>query len=70
MSSFGTPFWDSPVDKPPVMEKIPYRIKSSVVGEKWTQINGIWRAKSHGGHAVEPADPKAVQIIENLYGEK
>lgn len=61
---------DASAERPPVMEKMPYRIKSDVVGAKWKQINGIWRAKSHGGYALEPADPKAVQIIENLFGEK
>ena len=28
------------------------------------------RGLSMGEYAVQPADPKAVEIIENLYGEK
>ena len=67
---------DAPNGKPPVIEKLPIRMKSSVKGEKWKLIDGIWRARTAysalkwGEYAVEPADPKAVQIIENLYGEK
>lgn len=61
---------DAPTEKPPVMEKMPCRIKSGVLGGTWKQINGIWRAKSHEGYALEPADPKAVQIVENLFGKK
>ena len=52
-------------------------MKSGVKGEKWKLMDdGIWRARTltaayQGGEfAVEPADPKAVRIIENLYGEK
>jgi hypothetical protein len=35
-------------------------------------MDGIWRAEKTGTreYAVEPADQEAVQIIENLYGEK
>ena len=67
---------DSPIGKPAVIEKINIRMKSGVKGEKWKRMEGVWRAKTPyasyqwGEFAVEPADPKAVQIIENLYGEK
>ena len=67
---------DSPIGKPAVIEKLPIRMKSGVKGEKWKLMEGIWRARTPyaayqwGEYAVEPADPKAVQIIENLYGEK
>ena len=67
---------DSPIGKPAVMEKLPIRMKSGVKGEQWKLMEGIWRARTPyaayqwGEFAVEPADPKAVQIIENLYGEK
>jgi hypothetical protein len=67
---------DSPIGKPAVMEKLPIRMKSGVKGEKWKLTEGIWRARTPyaayqwGEYAVEPADPKAIQIIENLYGEK
>lgn len=69
---------DSPIGKPAVMEKFPIRMKSGVKGKKWKLMEGVWRARSPyvpyhyqwGEFAVEPADPKAVQIIENLYGEK
>ena len=69
---------DSPIGKPAVMEKLPIRMKSGVKGKKWKLMEGVWRARSPyvpydyqwGEFAVEPADPKAVQIIENLYGEK
>ena len=69
---------DSPIGKPAVMEKLPIRMKSDVKGKKWKLMEGVWRARSTyvpydyqwGEFAVEPADPKAVQIIENLYGEK
>ena len=51
-------------------------MKSGVKREQWKPMDGIWRARTAyaayqwGEFAVEPADPKAVQIIENLYGEK
>ena len=67
---------NSPIGKPAVIEKLPIRMKSGVKGEKWKLMEGIWRARTPyaayqwGEYAVEPADPKAVQIIENLYGEK
>jgi len=67
---------DSPIGKPAVIEKLPIRMKSGVKGEKWKLMEGVWRARTPyaayqwGEFAVEPADPKAVQIIENLYGEK
>ena len=67
---------DSPIGKPAVIEKLPIRMKSGVKGEKWKLMEGVWRARTTyaayqwGEYAVEPADPKAVQIIENLYGEK
>ena len=67
---------DSPIGKPAIIEKLPIRMKSGVKGEKWKLMDGIWRARTPyaayqwGEYAVEPADPKAVQIIENLYGEK
>ena len=67
---------DSPIGKPAVIEKLPIRMKSGVKGEKWKMMEGIWRARTPyaayqwGEFAVEPADPKAVRIIENLYGEK
>ena len=67
---------DSPIGKPAVMEKLPIRMKSGVKGKKWKLMEGVWRARTPyaayqwGEFAVEPADPKAVQIIENLYGEK
>ena len=67
---------DSPIGKPAVIEKLPIRMKSGVKGEKWKLMDGIWRARTPYAHyqwgefAVEPADPKAVRIIENLYGEK
>ena len=67
---------DSPIGKPAVIEKLPIRMKSGVKGEKWKLTEGIWRARTPyaayqwGEYAVEPADPKAIQIIENLYGEK
>ena len=69
---------DSPIGKPAVIEKLPIRMKSGVKGKKWKLMEGVWRARSPyvpydyqwGEFAVEPADPKAVQIIENLYGEK
>jgi hypothetical protein len=68
---------NSPIGKPAVIEKLPIRMKSGVKGEKWKLMDdGIWRARTltaayqWGEFAVEPADPKAVRIIENLYGEK
>ena len=67
---------DSPIGKPAVIEKLPIRMKSGVKGEKWKLMEGTWRARTPyaayqwGEFAVEPADPKAVRIIENLYGEK
>ena len=67
---------NSPIGKPAVIEKLPIRMKSGVKGEKWKLMEGIWRARTPyaayqwGEYAVQPADPKAVQIIENLYGEK
>ena len=67
---------DSPIGKPAVIEKLNIRMKSGVKGEKWKRMEGVWRARTPyasyqwGEFAVEPADPKAVQIIENLYGEK
>ena len=67
---------DSPIGKPAVIEKLPIRMKSGVKGKKWKLMEGVWRARTPyaayqwGEFAVEPADPKAVQIIENLYGEK
>ena len=67
---------DSPIGKPAVIEKLPIRMKSGVKGKKWKLMQGVWRARTPyaayqwGEFAVEPADPKAVQIIENLYGEK
>ena len=67
---------DSPIGKPAVIEKLPIRMKSGVKGKKWKLVEGVWRARTPyaayqwGEFAVEPADPKAVQIIENLYGEK
>jgi len=67
---------DSPIGKPAVVEKLPIRMKSGVKGEKWKLMEGVWRARTPyaaykwGEYAVEPADPKAVRIIENLYGEK
>ena len=67
---------DSPIGKPAVIEKLPIRMKSFVKGEKWKLMEGVWRARTPyaayewGEFAVEPADPKAVQIIENLYSEK
>ena len=67
---------DSPIGKPAVIEKLPIRMKSGVKGEKWKLMEGVWRARTPYAqyqwveYAVEPADPKAVQIIENLYGEK
>ena len=67
---------DSPIGKPAVIEKLPIRMKSGVKREQWKLMDGIWRARTPyasyqwGEFAVEPADPKAVQIIENLYGEK
>ena len=67
---------DSPIGKPAVIEKLPIRMKSGVKGKKWKLMDGIWRARTPYAHyqwgefAVEPADPKAVRIIENLYGEK
>lgn len=60
----------SPKGKPPIIEKIPLNMKSSVVDGEWKEINGIWRARSLGNYALEPADQEAVQIIENLYQEK
>ena len=66
---------DSPIGKPAVIEKLPIRMKSGVKGKKWKLMEGVWRARTPyaayqwGEFAVEPADPKAVQIIENLYGE-
>ena len=67
---------DSPIGKPAVIEKLPIRMKSGVKGKKWKLMEGVWRARTPyaayqwGEFAVEPADPKAVQIIEDLYGEK
>ena len=67
---------DAPIGKPAVIEKLNIRMKSGVKGEKWKRMEGVWRARTPyaayqwGEFAVEPADPKAVQIIENLYGEK
>ena len=67
---------NSPIGKPAVIEKLPIRMKSGVKGKKWELMEGIWRARTPyaayqwGEYAVQPADPKAVQIIENLYGEK
>jgi len=67
---------DAPIGKPAVIEKLNIRMKSGVKGEKWKLMEGVWRARTpyagyqRGEFAVEPADPKAVQIIENLYGEK
>ena len=67
---------DSPIGKPAVIEKLNIRMKSGVKGEKWKRMEGVWRARTPyaayqcGEFAVEPADPKAVQIIENLHGEK
>ena len=67
---------DSPIGKPAVIEKLPIRMKSDVKGEKWKLMEGIWRARTAcaayqwGEYAVEAADPKAVRMIENLYGEK
>jgi hypothetical protein len=67
---------NSPIGKPAVIEKLPIRMKSGVKGKKWKLMEGVWRARTPyaqyqwGEYAVEPADPKAVQIIENLYGEK
>ncbi len=67
---------DSPIGKPAVIEKLNIRMKSGVKGEKWKLMEGVWRARTPyaayqwGEFAVEPADPKAVRIIENLYGEK
>ena len=67
---------DAPIGKPAVIEKLNIRMKSGVKGEKWKLMEGVWRARTPyaayqwGEFAVEPADPKAVQIIENLYGEK
>ena len=67
---------DSPIGKPAVIEKLPIRMKSGVKGKKWKLMEGVWRARTlyaayeWGEFAVEPADPKAVQIIENLYSEK
>jgi len=67
---------DSPIGKPAVIEKLPIRMKSGVNRKQWKLMDGIWRARTPyaayqwGEFAVEPADPKAVQIIENLYGEK
>ena len=67
---------DSPLGKPGVIKKLPIRMKSGVKSEKWKLMEVIWRARTPyasyqwGEFAVEPADPKAVQIIENLYGEK
>ena len=67
---------NSPLGKPAVIEKLPIRMKSGVKGEKWKLMDGVWRARTPyaayqwGESAVEPADPKAIQIIENLYGEK
>ena len=66
---------DSPIGKPAVIDKLPIRMKSGVKGKKWKLMEGVWRARTPyasyhwGEYAVEPADPKAVQIIENLYGE-
>ena len=67
---------ESSIGKPVVIEKLNIRMKSGVKGEKWKRMEGVWRARTPyasyqwGEFAVEPADPKAVQIIENLYGEK
>jgi len=67
---------DAPIGKPAVIEKLPIRMKSGVKGEKWKLRDGIWRARTPyaayqwGEYVVEPADPKAVQIIENLYNKK
>ena len=67
---------DAPIGKPAVLEKLNIRMKSGVKGEKWKLMEGVWRARTPyasyqwGEFTVEPADPKAVQIIENLYGEK
>lgn len=62
---------NSPIGKPALIEKSTIRLKSQVKGKKWKLMDGIWRARTTGReYAVEPADPKAVQIIENLYGEK
>ena len=67
---------NSPIGKPALIEKSTIRLKSQVKGKKWKLMDGIWRAKTltgayqWGEFAVEPADQEAVQIIENLYGEK
>jgi len=63
---------NSPIGKPALIEKSTIRLKSQVKGKKWKLMDGIWRARKIGTreYAVEPADQKAVQIIENLYGEK
>jgi len=67
---------NSPIGTPAVIEKSTIRLKSQVKGKKWKLRDGIWRARTSwaayqwGEFAVEPADPKAVQIIENLYGKK
>ena len=51
-------------------------MKSGVKSEKWKLMEGIWRARTPYAayqwreFIVEPTDPKAFQIIENLYGEK
>ena len=64
------------IGKPAVIEKLNIRMKSGVKGEKWKLMEGVWRARTPyaqyqwGEYAVEPADQEAVQIIENLYGEK
>ena len=67
---------NSPIGKPALIEKSTIRLKSQVKGKKWKLMDGIWRAKTltgayqWGEFAVEPADQEAVQIIENLYGQK
>ena len=63
---------NSPIGKPALIEKSTIRLKSQVKGKKWRLMDGIWRAEKTGTreYAVEPADQEAVQIIENLYGEK
>ena len=62
---------NSPIGKPALIEKSTIRLKSQVKGKKWKLMDGIWRARTTGReYAVEPADQEAVQIIENLYGQK
>ena len=63
---------NSLIGKPALIEKSTIRLKSQVKGKKWRLMDGIWRAEKTGTreYAVEPADQEAVQIIENLYGEK